>query len=482
MDCKKLLALLLFLIPLATRAQYVIKIHHTYSGVDWSIPLLTEKTDSMNFDTETMWGHYTNKDSLVIIVPYSLEAVDSISFTPALTDDEKGYDKYKVFALYIDTENWQEVKDRDTWITCHISLDGKGEYSDYSGTGRIRGRGNSSWEWYDKKPYKFKLDEKSKLIGLDKAKDWNLLANYRDPTDLMNTVAFETARFMGMPHTNHTRYVELFLNGDYVGLYQLTEKIEVDDNRVDIDRDDGVLLSLDLDDGPSLSPNDGDNFWSQVYQLPVCVKYPDEPTQQQLNQIKSDFAELENAIQAMNYERAAELMDMPSFISILQLHEYLYNVEIDAPRSLYLYRDAGGKYTFGPVWDWDAAFDFDWSNMYTGHNYFADYKELIYGTDPYNYRGAAYHISGFFINMFGNKTFVAQYKKAWEAVKDSIYEKPWAESELYYDNLRQGAYDRDSDRWPINKNVISEHHLMSAWLKDRLRYLNTIIPDYPDGN
>ncbi len=298
----------------------------------------------------------------------------------------------------------------------------------------------------------------------------------------MNTVAFETARYMGMPHTNHTRYVELFLNGDYVGLYQLTEKIEVDDNRIDIDRDSGVLLSLDLDDGPSLSPNDGDNFWSQVYQLPVCVKYPDEPTGQQLNDIKADFAELENAIRAEDYEKAAELMDMPSFISILQLHEYLYNVEIDAPRSLYLYRDAGGKYTFGPVWDWDAAFDFDWTNMYTGHDYFSDYKELIYGTDPYNYKGAAYHISGFFINLFGNKTFVAQYKEAWEAVKDSIYETPWAECELYYDNLRQGAYDRDFNRWPINKNFSSEHHLMSAWLKDRLRYLNTIIPAYPDGN
>ncbi len=171
MDCKRLLALLLFLAPVASRAQYVMKIHHTYSAVDWSRPLLTEKTDSLDFDAETMWGHFTNKDALDILVPYSLEAMDSINFAAALTDDEKGHDKYKVFALYIDTEDQQDVKDRNTWMNCHISLDGRGEYSDYSGTGRIRGRGNSSWEWYEKKPYRFKLDEKSKLLGLDKAKD-----------------------------------------------------------------------------------------------------------------------------------------------------------------------------------------------------------------------------------------------------------------------------------------------------------------------
>ena len=384
--------------------------------------------------------------------------------------------------------------EKTKWIDCHFSLDGKGEYSDYSGTGRIRGRGNSSWKYYKKKPYKFKLDTKSKLLGLDKAKNWNLLSNYRDVTDMMNVFAFETARWMGMPHTNHSRFVEVFLNGDYVGVYQLTEKIEMGKNRVDIDEVEGVLLSIDLDDGPSLSPEATDNFWSEVYSFSMEVKDPEVFSLALMDSIRDDFAVLENAIKARDYALVDSLMDIPSFIGILQLHEFLYNVEIDAPRSLYLYKDKGGKYTFGPVWDWDAAYDFDWSNWTENHTYFSDYRELIYGKDPVKATGAAYHINKFFRDMFGDPTFVAQYKKAWADRSDSIYVHGWEEVEKYIAEMNKGAYSRDVKRWPLTMTTggwwgetytttfvpSEEIDKMSTWLKRRKNYLDQIIADYPE--
>ena len=221
-------------------------------------------------------------DETDFVVPFAVEDLDSISFSNALTDEEKGHNKYRVFTMFITTEDEANIVEKETWLNCHISIDGKGEYSNYSGTGRIRGRGNSSWLYYKKKPYKFKLDQKSKLLGLEKAKNWNLLSNYRDVTDMMNVLAFETARWMGLPNTNHSRFVEVFLNGDYVGVYQLTEKIEIHENRVNIDEVEGVLMSFDKDDGPELSPGASDNFWSEVYGLPMCVKdpedLPDNPT------------------------------------------------------------------------------------------------------------------------------------------------------------------------------------------------------------
>ncbi len=478
-----LLVPLLTSVALTSWGQDVMSLHMRALDASWRTPLLVGEVDSLSFmGSGQAVAHFTDLSGEDIAVPLSLEQIDSIDFATAPTDEEKGHDHYQTFALYIDTRDRQPVADRDTWLTCHISLDGKEQYSDLSTTARIRGRGNSTWEWYDKKPYKIKLDSKSKLLGLSKAKNWNLLANYRDPADLMNTFAFEAARFLGMPHTNHTRYVELFLNGDYVGLYQLTEKIEVADNRIDIDRDSGVLLSLDLDDGPSLSPSAGDNFWSQVYGLPVCVKYPEDASSARLAEIKADFAQLERAIQRRDYEAADSLMDMSTFISILQLHEYLYNVEIDAPRSLYLYRDAGGKYTFGPVWDWDAGYDFDWADMYTGHTFFTDYTELIFGTDPVNYTGAAYHVSGFFTSLFGEAHFVKRYKEAWQAVSDSLYTVPWAECQAYASYLDDGAYTRDASRWPISGTwPLDAKHKMSLWLKNRLTYLTNVIAAYPDG-
>ena len=276
MKTKLLLTVLALAICGAVKAQDWVNVQRNYGGESWTIPLRIEQFSQFDFsdDETSMRGYTQTKDGAEMVVPFSVEYLESLTFYSDLTDEEKGHNKYRVFTMNITTENGVGIQDKENWINCHISIDGKGEYSNYSGTGRIKGRGNSSWLYYKKKPYKFKLDSKSKLLGMDKAKDWNLLSNYRDVTDMMNVFAFETARWMGMPFTNHTRFVEVFLNGDYVGVYQLTEKVELGSNRVAIDEDEGVLLSFDKDDGPELSPGATDNFWSEVYGLPMCVKDP----------------------------------------------------------------------------------------------------------------------------------------------------------------------------------------------------------------
>jgi len=482
---KRILFFLLVLCcALSVMAQEWMNVHHHEVGNHWIMPLRVNHVGEMKADG-TVWNmDWMAEDGTVAQqLSFQMDAVDSLTFSADLPDSLKGHDKYRVFTLHIHTVDAQPVVEKEMWLNCHFSLDGMGEYSPYSGTGRIRGRGNSTWIWYDKKPYKIKLDEKSKLLGLEKARNWNLMANYRDVTDLMNALAFETARCMGMPHTNHTRFVEVFLNDEYIGLYQLTEKIEVGKNRLNISEDDGILLSFDLDDGPSLNPGVGDNFSSRIYGLPVCLKYPENPSEEKLDSVRNELAVIERAIQQHNYPLVDSLVDIPSFIGILQLHEYLYNVEIDAPRSIYAYRDKGGKLTFGPVWDWDAAFDFDWSNMYTGHNYFADYRELIYGKQPATHTGAAYNVSGFWTDLFQDSDFVSRYKDQWKAVSDTLLTHVWNQMELYLANLREGAYQRDITRWPIKgKSVDAEIDKMHTWLTNRLSYLNTVIDGYPAGS
>lgn len=481
---------LLLSFGLCAQAQEWMNVHRHHDGETWVMPLQIEEFSQFDFsaDGNRMRGYAKKADETDFVVPFAVEDLDSISFSNALTDEEKGHNKYRVFTMFITTEDEANIVEKETWLNCHISIDGKGEYSNYSGTGRIRGRGNSSWLYYKKKPYKFKLDQKSKLLGLEKAKNWNLLSNYRDVTDMMNVLAFETARWMGLPNTNHSRFVEVFLNGDYVGVYQLTEKIEIHENRVNIDEVEGVLMSFDKDDGPELSPGAMDNFWSEVYGLPMCVKDPEDLPAEMMEAIKADFAELERAVKARDYAAVDKLMDIPSFISILQLHEYLYNVEIDAPRSLYIYKDKGGKYIFGPVWDWDAAYDFDWSNWTENHTYFSDYRELIYGRAPLTASGAAYKINEFFRDLFGNETFVKQYKAAWAEVSDSIVERNWTEVQKYVAEMNKGASLRDVARWPLKNPswwggdyVVSEElDKMHTWLKHRKNYLDGIIANYPE--
>ncbi|HLO58423.1 MAG TPA: CotH kinase family protein [Bacteroidales bacterium] len=369
-------------------------------------------------------------------------------------------------------------KESGDYLTCSIKINGNGIAPDYQGTGSIRGRGNSSWFWYDKKPYRIKLDMAWSLLGMKSNRDWVLLANYRDPTDLMNAFGFEVARYLGIPFTNHTRYVELTLNGDYIGLYQLTEQVEQGGNRVNIAGEGAWLICLDLDDGPDLSPDATDNFRSSVFELPVCVKYPEEPTADQLITVKNDFAALETAINDYDYNAVSALLDIPSFINYLILEEFVYNVETDAPRSVFLYKDTDGKYVFGPAWDFDAGFDFDWGTMVTGHNYF-NQQELVMGTDPSNHTNG-YRISDFFTLMFRNHQFVSEYKSRWNEVKDSIFSHSWKIMEKY-DAVIMDALARDFERWPIDRDYTEETARMQEWLSSRVDYLTTVINGYPDG-
>lgn len=500
---RHLVAGLLCLIATTAAAQDWYQYHVSYANNHWAFPYQMDHISFLDFeDGKTLWAHL-GEDEEEILVPFSLTdgaslsryqaGLDSITFSSTLT--EWGKDKYKCFAIYITTNDGSDVTSKEEYTDCYISVDGMGEYPDMSGSGRIRGRGNSTWLWYDKKPYRIKFDLSSKVLGIEKNKDWVLLANYRDVTDMMNVFGSIAAKWMGIPYTTPVRFAELFLNGEYKGIYQIAEQVEVGGHRVAINETEGLLLTLDVDDGPEESPGTGDNFWTEVYHLPMAVKSPEDLSEDKLNQVKTDFAVLERAIQTQDYKAVDSLMDIPSYIAMLQLQEYLYNVELSAPRSIYLFRDKGGKYTFGPAWDWDAGFDFDWSNMYSGHTFFTSYTETIFGTDPYR-RNGDYRCSEFFTNMFGNATFMTQYKEQWNSIRDSLFIRNWEETQKYVDGLNDlvpviladgthtftSPQQRESERWPIRGfTASSETTKMRRWLQNRLAYVDELVQNYPAG-
>ncbi|MDR1783401.1 MAG: CotH kinase family protein [Dysgonamonadaceae bacterium] len=389
---------------------------------------------------------------------------------------------FRISSLVIETEKKAPIvgKDKADYVNCTVVIDSENDEWDNEVTGRIRGRGNSTWLWYPKKPYRIKLDEKSEILGIGAEKDWVLLANYRDPTHLMNTFGFALGELTGLPFTNNSRYVEVTLNGDYIGLYQLTEQVEQGKNRVEIDDDEGLLISLDADDGPALNPAGTDNFWSSIYKMPVCLKYPEDAPASTLQAVKEEFALLEKAIFDRNYDTTAKLLNIKTLIDYLIIQEVVYNVEVAAPRSIFMFKDKNGLWTMGPLWDFDAGFDFDWNTMYTGHNYFANYKELVLGTDPAAHKGG-YQVPSFFTDLFYNSRFVSEYKQRWSEIKDHIMSDSWAKAEKYADNLQE-PMRRNAIRWPIDKDYETELVNMKKYLENRVLYLNTIITNYPAGN
>ncbi len=472
---KKSLLLALLVASTATLyAQQRVHVHTTSQREHWDFPLTADSLAYADVDADQ--SHLLLHVNGGAQVPFLLSEVDSIRFAEDPLEETK--DHYKVFQLYITTDDGRDVTSKEDYKSCQILLNGGGSFSNYSASASIRGRGNSSWLWYDKKPYRIKLDEKHKLLGLDKAKSWVLLANYRDVTDLMNTFVFEMGQWLGLPFTNHTRYVELFLNGDYKGVYQLTEQIQQNKNRVDISDDRGILLSLDVDDGPGESPNAGDNFLTQVYRMPAAVKYPKDEfaTANTVDSVKAEFAKLEQAIKAKDYAQVQQLLDIPSFIKYLQIQEFIYNVELSAPRSIYMHKDGDGPWVMGPLWDFDAGYDFDWGDMYYGHYYFADYRETVMGSNPYKRNGNYNYVPQFFTDLFGCKEFVQAYKEQWASVKDSIVTRNWAEVEKYVKNLKGAPMARELARWPLRGYSFStEVEKMHQWLLKRCDFMTQLI-------
>jgi hypothetical protein len=389
---------------------------------------------------------------------------------------------YLVYPLYITTDDGGDIVSKEEYKTCQVSLDGKGSYADVNkAKGSVRCRGNSSFLWYPKKAYRIKFDKKTGMLGLSKAKSWVLLANYRDITDMMNTFVFAMGQALGLPFTNHTRYVELYVNDEYRGLYQLTEQVQQHKSRVNVSDERGILIQLDKDDGPELSPEACDNFWSEGYQMPVCVKYPDsESTANTIDSVKNVFGKLEKAIKVQNYSAVEKQLDIPSFIKYLQIQEFVYNVELDAPRSVYMHKDGDGKWFMGPLWDFDAGYDFNWGNMY-GHDFFADYTELVMGTNPLRRNGNYPYMPRFFTDLFGCREFVQQYKEQWDACKDTIVAYAWNECMKHVGQLRSsGALKREAQRWPVaGKNFDTELKKMENWIENRLTHMNYVNAGIP---
>ena len=144
--------------------------------------------------------------------------------------------------MFINTENSQPITSKEEYVFAYYYIDNMGN-EEFENVGsedapqplEIRGRGNYTWSDFDKKPYRLKLDAKTSLLGMKRNKHWALMANADDYLGgLRNTVGYELSRRLGLAWTPAQQPVEVVLNGDYIGLYMLTETIRVEPDRVNV--------------------------------------------------------------------------------------------------------------------------------------------------------------------------------------------------------------------------------------------------------
>lgn len=286
-------------------------------------------------------------------------------------DDTQMYQITNLPLVVINTKNAVDItsKEYEVSSTVHVVSEEGKKLLTAENTG-VRGRGNASWK-FPKKPYRLKFDKKQELLDAPaKAKKWTLINNYGDKTLMRNIVAFEVSRRIGKSYTPYCHPVDVVLNGEYKGCYQLCDQVEVNKNRVNITEMETTDIAGTELTGGYLIEVDGYAYTETSYfysnkGIPVTIKSPDddEIVYAQSNYIKEYFNGMEAAVWADNFTDEAEgyrkYLDLDSFLCHLLVNELCGNP--DVLWSIYLTKERGDdKFRAGPVWDFDIAFNNDW--------------------------------------------------------------------------------------------------------------------------
>ena len=371
-----------------------------------------------------------------------------------------------------------------------IIYDNETKIQEETGTTRYRGNGSLT---NAKKPYRIKLDTQRRMFKNSdmhspaKAKKWTLINNHDDKTLMRNLVAFEIARRMGFDYVPWSKPVDVIVNGEYKGCYQLSDQITVDRNRVDITEmqptdiegealTGGYLLELDGYASQEIS------WFTSAAGNPITIKSPDDNdiTPEQSAYIRREFNMMEAKILASNFDDPD--LGFRSKLDEKSLLQYFLTEELtgnpDAFWSCYLTKEREEDFfRMGPVWDFDNAFDNDYRNYPT--NDLGDFISLA--------RGGAGNSRALLKRMFSDQVLRDSMAVMWNTARAEKGIN--AESiNAYIDSTAQELMQSQRlnfIRWPILDKLIQINHRAGGsyevevgWLKE---YIEERIPWLDDA-
>lgn len=372
-------------------------------------------------------------------------------------------DKVQIPHFYIDTENNAPIASKENYINGTLNIDGGNKYNNFEGAMAVRGRGNSTWKM-PKKPFRLKLNKKASILGLAAERDWILLANYIDPSLMCNAAAMKIGQLLEMPFTHHMIPVDVTLNGRFLGNYMLTEQKEVTKNRIDIGKN-GWLLELD-------HYFDEDwQFKSDRFGLPVMIQHPklnkrtDAEAQALYKEIKNDFQTFENLLFEKSFpnNNYLDYFDADAFVNYMIVYALTANEEINLPNSVYMYKKENGKYTMGPIWDFDWAFGYE-----ENYKHFENpYRNLFW---PHRATGKF-----FFLRIMQDPAIKDLFKTKWVDFKAHKYPLLIKYLNEYAETIRE-SQQKDQERWGKYSGSMNKYKTkMIEWLDQRTLYMDSFM-------
>jgi len=400
--------------------------------------------------------------------------------------------------VVITTDGGQEIPDepkipasmkivyRGEGQTTYLSDADNPDYLDYNGRIAIEVRGSSS-QALDKKQYGFTTrlpddsdDLDASLLGMPEESDWIFNGLAFDPSLIRDYLSYNLARQLG-DYATRTQYCEIVLNGDYIGLYVLQEKIKADSHRVNVIKIGATNNTLPNLSGGYITKADkttgGDPVaWSMQSSIPgEWVDFihelpkPANVTPEQNDYIKSQFTYLQavsnNASITTGYP---SVIDVPSFVDYMILAELASNAD-SYQLSTYFHKDRNGKLRAGPIWDYNLTY---------GNDLF------LWGFDRSHYdvwqfnngdnQGAA-----FWKTLFYNSTYKCYFARRWNELTQPNGTLNPTQLNAFIDAVVaeiSDAAEREQERWGTVPDFSGEIQNLKNWIADRVDWISSQMP------
>jgi len=449
-----------------------------------TIPQSTKLTKKLIVTFTTKNSTVTKNDTVQVSGKTAVDLRKPITYTLTSAKGTKRDYKFSVSVftgipiLYLTTSG--PVISKDNYVTGSLVVDANNRFEQEKTniTLKIKGRGNSTWSNFPKKPYRLKFDSKAAMLGMPAAKNWVLLANYDDKTLLRNRIALEFARRIGSDFAPESRFVEVVMNGVTLGNYLLTSQVEVNENRVNITEmtandnagdalTGGYLLELD-------QRKDEKYWFTTKKNLPFTIKSPEDITPKQLEYISKYMQDTEDALFAPNANDPvngyAKYINVESFMNWFFAEEVVKNQDARDFSSIFYYKDRNGKLGMGPVWDFDLS---------SGN---IDYSV---SKDPNNWyiRDATW-----MINLFKDVKFRSKIKVRWNQIRNTAVEAIFKDIDENAEYLKL-SQKQNFTTWPIldkyvwpNAVVLGNYDMEVAYAKSfletRIAWIDAEIAQY----
>ncbi len=365
------------------------------------------------------------------------------------------YATYELPIINIDTAG-VSIENKYDYVDMTFSITNTADELD-GVTGGVRYRGNSTYS-FSKKPYRIKFDKKQSLFGLDKAKSWVLLADYLDPTGLKNHTAFSIADEAGFRFVATTHKVNLYLNGEYIGLFTLCEQMQENEGRIDIEKDitEDMTNLFDFNffiamDGKVLEDAEavmGETyFYLSEYDRYVELKYPEKEAFVSEEQFESFFNQLQEYMEDIFYmfdtkdaEAIKAACNVDSLVNFTIIDQIMG--ENDHARNSFnmFYTTTSdnvaenGKLNFGPIWDYDSSLHTAWTRepdvlfeLSDNETYSNVFLKAVHGISEFaTMRNEKWH------SYFAPR--LTEYLSEYDALVDSMRESLELNAAMWYTN------------------------------------------------